>query len=157
MHYFQFCYNTMPILWRHNSNYIRHNPCIITPPPHTHTPLCTPLSLPPLSLLHVSKSKRCLKTFRCSESNSSEMRGLQHNNPTSLQIFENILLDANLVKPFKKQSFLRRDKPPWRCRDLFNTINRLLIDCWQRLIDYEYEPMGAAPTTSCIINAVECA
>ena len=24
------------------------------------------------------------------------------------------------------------------------TINRLLIDCWQRLIDYAYQPMGAA-------------
>ena len=83
-----------------------------------------------LPLLHVSKSKRCLKTFHCPESNSSEMRNLRHNNPTSLQIFENILpvLDATLVKPFKKHPFLQRDKPPWTCRDLFNTINRLLID-----------------------------
>ena len=72
------------------------------------------------------------------------MRGLRRNNPTSLQIFENILPDATLVKTLKKQPFLRRDKPPWTCRDLFNTINWLLIDCWQRLIDYEYEPMGAA-------------
>ena len=99
-----------------------------------------------LPLLHVSKSKRCLKTFHCPESNSSEMRNLRHNNPTSLQIFENILpvLDATLVKPFKKHPFLQRDKPPWTCRDLFNTINRLLIDRWQWLIDYKYEPMGTA-------------
>ena len=31
------------------------------------------------------------------------MRGLGRNNPTSLQIFENILLDATSVKTFKKQ------------------------------------------------------
>ena len=72
------------------------------------------------------------------------MRDLRRNNPTSLQIFENILLDATSVKTFKKQPFLRRDKQPWTCRDLFITINRLLIDCWQWLIDYEYELMGAA-------------
>ena len=61
------------------------------------------------------------------------MHGLRHNNPTSLQIFENILLDATLVKPFKNTHSFEGT----------NHRGRVVIYLI-RLIDYEYEPMGAA-------------